>query len=107
MQAAADAAGSVPLAETGLGGSTGLTPVSDPAPSSPGAFVMGTNEVNASTGGSDPAAQPSAPLEVAIQGYSKGQLDPTAIFYGSIGGVTRQQQAAALSEIGPLAGMVY
>jgi hypothetical protein len=119
MKAAADAPGGMMIQDPGIAGSPGMTLVTDPAPTSPGAFVMGTNEANTSTGGSDPATQPSslpdtatlytgptAPDENRASLYLAG-FGPSEVVYGSRRGLTRQQEAAALAEVGPLSGLVY
>ncbi len=108
IQAAADANGATPIGSNNPAFSPG--PMVSTGPTiEPGLDIPGDQ----STGGSDPSTQPSNPASDPVEGptvaktFEAPAIHATAIKFGSDRGITRLQRAAALAEIGPMAGMVW
>lgn len=109
MEAASDSAGATPLGENGPAFSSGGRALTE-ANLTPHAFVINTNATSGpdlSTQGTAPVTSPNNKVLEAVASTSSTPVRYTAIKFGSTSGITRVQQAAALSEIGALTGEVW
>jgi hypothetical protein len=114
VAAAAESPGETVIGDGAIGGTVGGTLVTDETPAA-SAYATGQMEQNKSTGGADPATQPtvlasadgvaaSSPEAVPTGSYT---MNTTQLYFGTINGVTKQQEAVALAEMGPIMNMVW
>lgn len=97
--------GEAVVGDMGTSGTVAPIVTTQETATAPNAFVI---NAAASHGGSDPSTLASQPTTKPLAGkLSHVHADTAKILYGSTAGLTRQQRALAMSEVGTLTGEIW